>query len=62
MWLYRVEPWLLYRVESEFQNDAHLCFVPDRTIAVGELSAESVVEADVHYVVGGVMMVMHPKV
>jgi hypothetical protein len=30
---------------------------------VGELSvAESVVEADAHYVVGGELMVMHPKV
>jgi hypothetical protein len=37
--------------------------VPERTIAVGELSvAESVVEADARYVVGGVLMVMHPKV
>jgi len=37
--------------------------VPERTIAVGELSvAESVVEADAHYAVGGELMVMHPKV
>jgi hypothetical protein len=33
--------------------------VPEQTIAVGELSvAESVVEADAHYIVGGVLMIM----